>query len=172
MLGIIGCSLLTPILALVFGLIGRRQIKKSNGQQKGLGLATTGAVLGACWICFFVLIGALGAAGVFDEPTKDISRAEFVREVSRAMESDPDFAFGDWPESSREDVRFAFRDYASCVYDVIKDNGPYLEAFYENPTEDATVYGLTQSEIDELESEIERVCVEQLRTDIEEIPGS
>ena len=42
-------------MALVFGLIGRSQIEKSNGRMGGKGLAIAGIVLGAVGIVGFIL---------------------------------------------------------------------------------------------------------------------
>ena len=46
---------LGSIMALVFGLIGRSQIEKSNGRMGGKGLAIAGIVLGAVGIVGFIL---------------------------------------------------------------------------------------------------------------------
>jgi hypothetical protein len=45
-----------PILALVFGLVGRGQIKASGGQQDGDGLAIAGIVLGIVGMAIFVIV--------------------------------------------------------------------------------------------------------------------
>ncbi|MDB5325042.1 MAG: hypothetical protein JWM57_611 [Phycisphaerales bacterium] len=52
--GIIGCFIITPLVAIVTGLIGIGQSKKSGGR----GMAITGLLLGILWI-----VGALGAGG-------------------------------------------------------------------------------------------------------------
>jgi hypothetical protein len=55
---------LGSILALIFGLIGRQQIDRSEGRQGGRGLATAGTILGAVGIVGAVLlIAALAGAG-------------------------------------------------------------------------------------------------------------
>ena len=54
-LGILWIFGLGSIMALVFGLIGRSQIEKSNGRMGGKGLAIAGIVLGAVGIVGFIL---------------------------------------------------------------------------------------------------------------------
>ena len=45
-----------PILALVFGLVGRSQIKMSGGRQEGDGLAIAGIVTGIVGMVIFVIV--------------------------------------------------------------------------------------------------------------------
>ena len=61
-LGILGGSL----LAIVFGLVGRSQIRRSGGWQGGLGLATAGIVLGCVWLGLIAIVVVLAATGSFD----------------------------------------------------------------------------------------------------------
>ncbi len=61
-LGIIGGS----VLAIVFGLVGRSQIRSSGGRQTGLGLATAGIVLGCVWLGLIAIVVVLGVTGSFD----------------------------------------------------------------------------------------------------------
>jgi hypothetical protein len=61
-LGILGGSL----LAIVFGLVGRGQIRRSGGRQGGLGLATAGIVLGCVWLGLIAIVVVLAATGSFD----------------------------------------------------------------------------------------------------------
>jgi hypothetical protein len=61
-LGVIGGSL----LAIVFGLVARSQIRKSGGRQTGLGLATAGIVLGCLWLALIATVVVLGVTGSFD----------------------------------------------------------------------------------------------------------
>jgi hypothetical protein len=65
-LGIVWIYWIGSILALIFGIIAKRQIKRSGGQQTGGGMATAGIALGAVGIASMVLIGVLAAAGAFD----------------------------------------------------------------------------------------------------------
>ncbi|HEY5875052.1 MAG TPA: DUF4190 domain-containing protein [Ilumatobacteraceae bacterium] len=61
LVGVIPCfwGLQVPgLLGVIFGLIGRRQIARSNGMQKGKGLATAGLVIG---IILLVICAALWA---------------------------------------------------------------------------------------------------------------
>jgi Domain of unknown function (DUF4190)/Protein of unknown function (DUF2510) len=62
-LGILGGS----VLAIAFGLVGRGQIKRSEGRQTGLGLATAGIVLGGIWLGLIALVAVLAATGSFDD---------------------------------------------------------------------------------------------------------
>ena len=49
-LGIIPCTGITSILAIVFGFIARNQIQQSGGRQQGSGMALAGIILGFVWI--------------------------------------------------------------------------------------------------------------------------
>ncbi len=63
-LGILWIYGLGSILALIFGLVGRNQIHRSGGRQRGLGFAIAGIVLGTVGIIAAVLLTVLlGAAG-------------------------------------------------------------------------------------------------------------
>jgi hypothetical protein len=67
-LGIVGPTLcIAWILALVFGYIGRNQIKSSGGRQTGRGMATAGIVLGYVWgaltIAYIVIVVIASASG-------------------------------------------------------------------------------------------------------------
>jgi hypothetical protein len=46
------------IFALIFGFIGRSQIQRSNGTQKGEGMALAGIILGFVWLGLIVLLVA------------------------------------------------------------------------------------------------------------------
>ncbi len=60
-LGILWILGLGSILALIFGLVGRKQIDRSGGRQRGRGLAIAGIVLGTVGIIGTVLLFVLGA---------------------------------------------------------------------------------------------------------------
>ena len=62
-LGILGGSL----LAIVFGLVARSQIRRSGGRQGGLGLATAGIVLGCVWLALIAIVVVLAVTGSFDD---------------------------------------------------------------------------------------------------------
>ena len=49
-LGIIPCTGITSILAIVFGFMARNQIEQSGGTQQGSGMALAGIILGFVWI--------------------------------------------------------------------------------------------------------------------------
>ena len=60
--GCAGFLLFIPgILGIIFGFIARGQIKRSNGQQKGDGMALAGIIVGFGWVALLVLTIALGA---------------------------------------------------------------------------------------------------------------
>lgn len=67
-LGIVGFLLcfIGPALAIVFGVIGRNQIRASGGTEQGEGLAKAGIILGviflALWVAYFVAAIALSAS--------------------------------------------------------------------------------------------------------------
>jgi hypothetical protein len=54
-LGIIPCTGITSILAIVFGFIARNQIQQSGGRQQGSGMALAGIILGFVWIGISVI---------------------------------------------------------------------------------------------------------------------
>jgi hypothetical protein len=61
LVGVIPCfwGLQVPgLLGVIFGLIGRRQIARSNGTQKGKGLATAGLVIGVILLAVFAALWA------------------------------------------------------------------------------------------------------------------
>jgi hypothetical protein len=45
-----------PILAVVFGLVGRSQIKLTGGRQEGDGMAVAGIILGIVGMVIFVIV--------------------------------------------------------------------------------------------------------------------
>jgi hypothetical protein len=60
--GCAGILLFIPgILGIIFGFIARGQIKRSDGQQKGDGMAIAGIIVGFGWVALLVLTIALGA---------------------------------------------------------------------------------------------------------------
>lgn len=58
-LGLICCGPIAGILGIVFGFLGKSQIRKSNGTEEGEGLATAGIVLGICSIVLCILVNVL-----------------------------------------------------------------------------------------------------------------
>jgi hypothetical protein len=54
-----------PILAVIFGLVGRNQIRKSGGRQSGEGMALAGIILGAIETVVFVILLASGGSFYF-----------------------------------------------------------------------------------------------------------
>jgi Domain of unknown function (DUF4190) len=54
-LGIVWICGLGSILALIFGLVAKNQIRDSRGMQQGDGLATAGIVLGAIGVAILIL---------------------------------------------------------------------------------------------------------------------
>ncbi len=53
--GIIPCTGITSILAIVLGFIARNQIEQSGGTQQGSGMALAGIILGFVWIGISVI---------------------------------------------------------------------------------------------------------------------
>ena len=62
-LGIIWLYWLGSVLALIFGLVARRQIRDSGGAQSGDGMAIAGIVLGLIGCCTLALIFIAAVAG-------------------------------------------------------------------------------------------------------------
>jgi hypothetical protein len=61
--GIGGFLFLIPaILGIIFGFIARSQIRNSNGQQKGSGMALAGIIVGFAWVAILVLEITLSVA--------------------------------------------------------------------------------------------------------------
>jgi hypothetical protein len=58
-----GVFFLPAILGVVFGFVARSQITRSNGLQRGNGLAIAGIIVGFGWLALLVLGIALGASG-------------------------------------------------------------------------------------------------------------
>jgi hypothetical protein len=54
-LGIIPCTGITSILAIVFGFIARNQIQQSGGTQQGSAMALAGIILGFVWVGISVI---------------------------------------------------------------------------------------------------------------------
>lgn len=66
-LGILWVYWIGSILALIFGIVGKNQIDKSNGMQSGRGMAVAGIVLG--WVgigillAFILFFGGIAGCG-------------------------------------------------------------------------------------------------------------
>jgi 4-amino-4-deoxy-L-arabinose transferase-like glycosyltransferase len=59
-LGIVGIIIpMGLVLAVTFGFIGKSQINRSNGTQRGRGLAIAGIVLGLAFIALYLLVVTL-----------------------------------------------------------------------------------------------------------------
>jgi peptidyl-prolyl cis-trans isomerase B (cyclophilin B) len=57
------CGFLFPLLGVIFGIISLNQIGKSNGMQKGRGLALTGLIVGGILLIYsvFAIINAVNS---------------------------------------------------------------------------------------------------------------
>lgn len=66
-------TLIVPLLALIFGLIGLSQIKKSNGMRTGRGKAITGVVLG--------LLGLIGGGVLWAVIAKEVANTTGATEL-------------------------------------------------------------------------------------------
>ncbi len=63
-LGIVWLYGLGSLLALIFGIVGQRQIDESNGAQSGRGMATAGIVLGIVGLAgVLIIVIAVASAG-------------------------------------------------------------------------------------------------------------
>ncbi len=58
--GCAGLFFLPAILGVIFGFIARSQIKRSNGAQRGDGMAIAGIIVAIGWLALLVLAIALG----------------------------------------------------------------------------------------------------------------
>ena len=58
--GCAGLFFVTAILGVVFGFIARSQITRSNGVQKGQGLALAGIIVGFGWLALLVVVAIFG----------------------------------------------------------------------------------------------------------------
>jgi uncharacterized membrane protein len=59
-LGLLWIFWLGSALGLVFGIVAIRQVKRSQGTQRGTGLAIAGIVLSALWLLLLIL-GIIGS---------------------------------------------------------------------------------------------------------------
>jgi hypothetical protein len=92
-LGILWVWGLGAILALIFGIVGRRQIANSNGRQGGGGLATAGIVLGSLGIVGAVTLtiglalagSSLSRVGVSLSCRSDFATVDVALEAYRAQ---------------------------------------------------------------------------------------
>jgi hypothetical protein len=66
-LGILWIYWIGSILALIFGIVGKNQIDKSNGMQSGRGMAVAGIVLGwvgiGIMLAFILFFGGIAGCG-------------------------------------------------------------------------------------------------------------
>ena len=67
-LGLLGFTVITAILGIVFGSVALSRIRTTG--QEGKGLAIAGIVLGGCWLALFVILIVIGAVvGATSGPT-------------------------------------------------------------------------------------------------------
>lgn len=174
-LGIVGCFVVTPVLAIVFGVIARKRIAASGGTQDGKGLATAGIVLGALWIPLLVGVVALGSfdfyVGDVDEseiPTRD----EFIAAVAHPDET-ASLRLDRLPPAVAAEAQAVIETMASCTYDALLEEPRYLIAVYEDPSPDAGfhfVRGVSQKRINEIDDEVFR-CQDAMEDRFAEIAG-
>ncbi len=62
-LGIVWVYGIGSLLAVIFGFAGRSQIKQSNGEQTGGGLATAGIILGFLGLSLLIIVFAVAFVG-------------------------------------------------------------------------------------------------------------
>lgn len=169
--GIVPC--LSGIVALALGFVARSQIKKSNGAQKGSGLALAGIILGAIWLVAIVTGGVLYAAGAFDDIGVDVpSRTAFVTKVSDAIEADPTTQFSSIPAAVKPQASQIFDKFADCSYDVLNEQPRVLAKVYENPNaQNIRVAHVTQSDINKIEDKLAATCTKALQADVAKLAG-
>jgi hypothetical protein len=61
-----GCGVVFSVAAVVFGILGKKEIAESNGTKTGAGMAQAGFILGIVGIVISVLYLLLVAAGTID----------------------------------------------------------------------------------------------------------
>ncbi|MGE3588437.1 MAG: septum formation family protein, partial [Ilumatobacteraceae bacterium] len=152
-------SLVVPLLALIFGLLGAKEIKRSNGAKRGLGMARWGWILGllgllggtALWV--YVGTEVAGTTSVNDLEVGDcvnlpddedetVSRLKTLdcdEEHDAEVFSVGDLGNGDDPYPGLDEINQAIR--RECLPDFDRYVGtPYrqssLEIFQLYPTED------------------------------------
>jgi len=161
------------ILAVVFGFVARSQIKRSNGTQRGSGMALAGIILGFVWLVASVTVGGLVAGGAFDSVGVDVpTRAAFVAKFSRLMETEPSTQFELLPADIQDEASKIFRDFAGCMYDQLEAEPRYLEKVYENPmAEDELIPLADQDDIDQIDENIRDICEKELNEAVAELVG-
>jgi hypothetical protein len=81
--GCAGFLLFIPaILGIIFGFVARGQIKRSNGHQKGDGMALAGIIVGFGWVALLVLTIALDAARSHNGNTGVVNSAILLGQLS------------------------------------------------------------------------------------------
>jgi hypothetical protein len=81
-LGVLWMYWLGSILALVFGYLAKREIRKSQSQLDGSGLATAGIVLGWIGIATLTLVIGIGMIGFFNGREKQQQGKENSRHAT------------------------------------------------------------------------------------------
>jgi hypothetical protein len=75
--GLVTCFLIVPsLLAVIFGLIASRQIKRGSGALTGAGLALSGWIMGFVGLVVGGLFIAAAATGVFDDGETEVFELE------------------------------------------------------------------------------------------------
>jgi hypothetical protein len=62
-LGLVGFLAVTAVLAVVFGHLALRQLRRAGGWQRGKGMALAGVILGWSYVAVFVLSIVASATG-------------------------------------------------------------------------------------------------------------
>lgn len=108
--GIIGCLVITPVLAVITGIIG---LGKSR-RQGGRGLAVTGIILGILWIIGFV---GVGGAGYFGLKVLTKEAKQKTVDMVNALAND-DFVtarqFADISDDDAAALSAKFKEYGTC----------------------------------------------------------
>ena len=92
-------TLVVPILAIVFGLVGVSRAKQSNGTIGGLGQGRAGWILGTLGVAGFIAIVAAAAGGAFDDGSTNVFSLEVGRCYDLPLDSsDPNFVVSELEE--------------------------------------------------------------------------
>jgi hypothetical protein len=165
-LGIVGFLVVTPLLAIIFGVVAVRQISSSGGAQRGKGMAVTGIVLGALWIPLLATVVALGVSEMTVDPDELPTREEFIPVMVAPLEAQDLLGIEQMPPEMATEARLVLDDTMSCMYDVLVQEPRYLLEVYEDPEPAAgwhRVPGVSQARIDEIDAQAEDCWVEMDR---------
>lgn len=124
-LGLVGLLpiVVRSVLAIVFGLIAGRDIRRSDGRLTGSGQALTGWILGITGLALFGILAAIGLTVEDDDeivssaqstaPTSDVVATEPARGTGDLGTTEP--AVSETVDDPGDEVSFAELDVGMCV---------------------------------------------------------